>query len=201
MKLYFSPGACSQAPHIVLREAGLPFELEKVDLASHRTAAGADYFGVSSKGQVPLLQLDDGALLSEGPIICQYVADRAGKTGLIPAAGSLARYRVMEWQNYITSELHKSFSTLFTPDFDAAAKGVAASQLRKKYEWVDARLAGQAFLTGDEFTAADAYLFVVTRWSGYVNLDLADLPNLNAFLQRVAVRPAVQAALKAEGLA
>ena len=200
MKLYHSPGACSLAPHIVLREAGLPFTLEKVDLAKHVTADGTNYYSINPKGSVPFLELDDGSTLSEGPIITQYVSDKAGNTTLMPAAGTLARYRVMEWQNYITSELHKSFSPLFSPAFDATAKGVHAQLLRKKYEWVDSQLEGKTFLTGENFTAADAYLFTVTNWSRIVKLDLSDLPHLQGFLARVAARPAVQEALKAEGL-
>ena len=200
MKLFFSPGACSLAPHIVLREAGLAFTLEKVDLAKHVTAGGADYYGVTQKGQVPLLQLDDGALLSEGPVITQYVADLAGRKDLAPAAGTLPRYRVMEWQNYITSELHKSFAPLFSPDFDDTAKGQHKALLRKKFEWVNSRLSDTPFLTGDGFTAADAYLFTVANWARHVALDLADLSHLQRFLARVAERPAVREAMKAEGL-
>jgi glutathione S-transferase len=200
MKLYFSPGACSLSPHIVIREAGQPAELEKVDLATHRTASGTDYYGITPKGQVPLLITDEGDLVSEGPIICQYVADRAGATTLMPAAGTLARYRVMGWQNYVTSELHKTFSILFNPAYDATAKDVARAQLRTKYAWLDSCLVGQPYLTGANFTAADAYLFVVTRWAGFVGLALDDLPQLQSFMQRVAERPAVQAAMKAEGL-
>jgi glutathione S-transferase len=200
MKLYHSPGACSLAPHIVLREAGLPFVLEKVDTAKHTRSSGEDFYAISSKGQVPVLELDDGARLTEGPVIAQFVADKAGNTSLMPAAGSMARYRVMEWQNYITSELHKSFSPLFSSAFDASAKALHSQLLRKKFEWVDSQLANSPFLTGQAFTAADAYLFTVTGWAKYVKLDLSNLPHLQAFLARVADRPAVQAAMKAEGL-
>ena len=200
MKLYYSPGACSLAPHIVLRETELPFTLERVDTAKHTLASGGDYYAINPKGMVPVLELDDGERLTEGPVIAQYLADKAGNTQLMPAAGGLARYRVMEWQNYITSELHKSFAPLFTADFDASAKAVQSKLLRKKFEWVDSKLANASFLTGEQFTAADAYLFTVTRWANYVKLDLADLANLQAFLARVAARPAVQAAIKAEGL-
>jgi glutathione S-transferase len=200
MKLYYSPGACSLAPHIVLCEAGLPFTLEKVDVAKHLLASGGDYFAINAKGQVPVLELDDGERLTEGPVIAQFIADQAGHTTLMPAAGSLARYRVMSWQNYITSELHKSFSPLFTAEFDASAKALHSQLLRKKYDWVDSQLAHTPFLTGDSFTAADAYLFTVTGWAKYVGLDLSHLPHLQAFLARVASRPAVQAAMKAEGL-
>ena len=200
MKLYYSPGACSLAPHIVLREAGLPFVLEKVDVAKHTRSSGEDFYAINSKGQVPVLELADGARLTEGPVIAQFVADKAGNTSLMPAAGSMARYRVMEWQNYITSELHKSFSPLFSSAFDANAKALHSQLLRKKYEWLDSHLALAPFLTGEAFTAADAYLFTVTGWAKYVKLDLSNLPHLQAFLARVAERPAVQAALKAEGL-
>ncbi|MBA3592232.1 MAG: glutathione transferase GstA [Polaromonas sp.] len=200
MKLYFSPGACSLAPHIALLESGSTFTLEKVDTARHLTASGVDYYSINPKGQVPLLILDDGSTLSEGPVICQYIADQAGNTKLLPAAGSLARYRVMEWQNYITSELHKSFSPLFNAAFDAGAKKIHTALLRKKFEWVDSKLAGSSYLTGEEFTVADAYLFTVAGWSKYVALDLSDLGNLQHYLARVATRPAVRDALKAESL-
>lgn len=199
MKLYYSPGACSLAPHIVLRESGLQFSLQKVNTAKH-TTEGADYYTINPKGQVPLLELDDGQRLSEGPVITQYIADRAANTKLMPAAGSMARYRVMEWQNYITSELHKSFSPLFRPDFDAAAKSTITGLLRKKYEWVDSRLRDSQYLTGDDFTAADAYLFTVTSWAKHVSLNLSDLNHLQRYLERVAERPAVREAMKAEGL-
>lgn len=200
MKLYYAPAACSLVPHIVLRETGLPFTLEKVDTGKHRTQAGDDYYAISPKGQVPLLQLDDGQLLSEGPVIVQYLADQARSTTLMPAAGSIERYRVMEWQNYVTSELHKSFSPLFSSDFDATAKKTVSAALRKKYEWVDSRLAASEHLTGAAFTAADVYLFVVTGWARFVGLDLVDLTNLQRFMKQVAERPAVREAMKAEGL-
>jgi glutathione S-transferase len=200
MKLYFSPGACSLAPHIVLREAGLSFSLEKVDTEKHVTAAGLDYYKVNPKGQVPLLVLDDGDVLSEGPIIAQYIADLAPQAKLIPAAGTRARIKVMEWQNYITSELHKSFTPLFSSEFDATAKTLHATLLRKKYEWMNSQLANKEYLAGDTFTVADAYLFTVTGWAKYVALDLSDLTHLQGFLARVASRSAVRDAMKAEGI-
>jgi glutathione S-transferase len=184
MKLYYSPAACSLAPHIVLREAGVPFTLQKVDTERHVTDGG-DYYAINPKGQVPLLELDDGARLSEGPVIAQFIADHAHATTLMPAAGTHERYRVMEWQNYITSELHKSFTPLFAPGLDADAKRTLAARLRKKYEWVDAQLAGRSYLTGETFTAADAYLFVVTAWARFVQLDLGDLHHLQSFVRRV----------------
>jgi len=200
MKLYYSPAACSLAPHIVLREAALPFTLHRVDTERHVTADGDDYYAINSKGQVPVLELDDGARLSEGPVIAQFIADLAKATALMPAAGTIERYRVMEWQNYISTELHKSFTPLFADGLDAAAKGTLTERLRKKYEWLDRQLDGKSYLTGDVFTAADAYLFAVTGWARFVKLELSDLPNLKAFMGRVAQRPAVREALRAEGL-
>lgn len=200
MKLYYAPAACSLAPHIVLREAGLSFDLEKVDTARHLSADGSDFHAVNSKGQVPVLELPDGTRLTEGPVIAQFIADQAGATLLMPAAGTLARYRVMEWQNYITSELHKSFTPLFHDDVDAAAKRALAGVLRKKLAWLDGQLAHTPYLTGQTFTAADAYLFVVLGWARYIQLDIADLTQLQAFLARVAQRPAVRDAMRAEGL-
>ena len=201
MKLFYSPGACSQAPHILLRETGAAFTLVKVDLGQHRTPEGDNYYELNPKGQVPLLALDDGTTLSEGPVIAQYIAERAGRQDLLPPVGSLARYKVLEWQNYITSELHKSFSPLFDPRFDAATKALHVQQLGKKYAWVNSRLEGQAYLTGEQFTVADAYLFVITGWAPRVGVDLSALANVQAFLARVAQRDSVRAALAAEGLA
>ena len=200
MKLYYAPAACSLAPHIVLREAGLTFDLAKIDTARHVTADGGDFYSVNSKGQVPVLELDDGTRLTEGPVIAQYIADSAGAIALMPAAGTLARYRVMEWQNYITSELHKSFTPLFHDDVDATAKQALAGVLRRKLAWLDGQLAGKPYLTGDAFTAADAYLFVVLGWARFVKLDIADLSHLQTFIARVAERPAVREAMRAEGL-
>ena len=200
MKLYFAPAACSLAPHIVLREAGLQFDLVKVDTSRHVDADGADFYAVNPKGQVPVLELDDGTRLTEGPVIAQYIADMAGATALVPAAGTLARYRVMEWQNHISSELHKSFTPLFHDDVDAAAKQSLARVLRRKLVWLDGQLAGRAHLTGEAFTAADAYLFAVLGWARFVALDIGDLAHLQAFMARVAARPAVRAAMCAEGL-
>lgn len=200
LKLYYAPGACSLAPHILLHETGTHFTLEQVDTGKHVTAAGADFYAITSKGQVPLIELDDGTRLSEGPVIAQYIADRAGAHVLMPPAGSLARYRVMEWQNFITSELHKSFTPLFHNDVDAVAKKALVAVLRKKLTWLDAQLDGKRYLTGETFTAADAYLFTVLGWAKLVRIDLTDLKNVVAFMTRVAARPAVQAAMKAERL-
>ncbi len=200
MKLYYSPGACSLAPHIVLRETGLPFELVRVDLASHKLAQPDDYYSVNAKGSVPVLELDDGERLTEGPIIAQWICDRAERTDLMPAAGTMARYRVMEWQNYVTSELHKSYSPLFKRDFNEEGKAWFRRALRQRYEYVDARLQENEFLTGSSFTAADAYLFVVTNWAAHTGVDLQNLGALDSFMSRVRAREAVQQALVAEGL-
>ena len=200
MKLYFSPGACSLAPHIVLREAGLTPTLVKVDLASHRSADGTDFHAIAPKGQVPLLELDDGTRLSEGPVIAQYIADQANATTLMPAAGTPQRYRVMEWQNFVTSDLHKGFTPLFDAELNAEAKQRLSSLLMKKLRWVDSQLAEGPFLTGAAFTAADAYLFVVSGWAPHVGLDLSSLSHLQRFRATVAERPAVRAAMQAEGL-
>ena len=200
VKLYYSPGACSLAPHIMLREIGHPFDLVKVDTGSHNTPDGGDFYAINPKGCVPVLQLDNGEHLTEGPIIAQYLCDRAKRSDLMPAFGSFERYRVLEWQNYITSELHKSFSPLFNPQFDASAKALHASGLRKKFGWVSEALDSKEYLCGGNFTAADAYLFTVTSWARHVDLDLSNLANLQGYAERVAKRPSVQAALRAEGL-
>lgn len=200
MKLYYSPGACSQAPHIVALESGAKVDLVKVDTSTHKTADGSDFYAINAKGYVPLLELDDGSRLSEGPVICQYLADKAGATTLMPAAGTIERYRVMEWQNYITAELHKTFSPLFNPTYDAAVKKIFADAVLKKLGWVNEQLKDREYLTGKHFTAADVYLFVVARWTLFVKLDISALTHLNAFLSRVGARPKVIEALKAEGL-
>jgi glutathione S-transferase len=199
-KLYYSPGACSLSPHIVLREAGLPFQLVMVSTKTKKLADGSDYLAINPKGQVPLLELDDGERLSEGPAIVQYLADQAPASGLMPAAGTMARYRALEWLNFITSELHKGFTPLFTPGTHEDTKASVRHKLGERLAWVDSQLAGKQWLVGDSFTAADAYLFTVAGWGKYVGVDIAPLANLSAFMARVAARPAVQEALKAEGL-
>jgi glutathione S-transferase len=200
MKLYFSTGACSLSPRIVLLEAGLPFTAEKVDLKSKKTVSGADYFTFNSKGTVPALELDDGQVLTEGPAIVQYLADLKPDTGLAPRAGSFERYRLMEILNYVTSEVHKGFSPLFNPDLPAEARKIAMDNLAKKFDWLSAHLAGKKFLMGDTFTVADAYLFTVLRWSGLVHVDLPKWPVLAGYVARVGERPKVKEALHAEGL-
>lgn len=200
MKLYFSPGACSLSPRIVLLEAGLPFTAEKADLKSKKTASGADYLAVNSKGAVPALELDDGQVLTEGPAIVQYLADLRPESGLAPRAGSFERYRLMEILNYIASEVHKGFSPLFRPDMPADARKIAMDNLAKKFDWLSAHLGGGKFLMGDAFTVADAYLFTVLRWSGLVHVDLPRWPVLTAYVARVGERPKVREAMHAEGL-
>jgi glutathione S-transferase len=200
MKLYYMPGACSLAPHIALREAGLSFDLEKVDGATKKTAGGEDYLAVNVKGSVPALKLDNGQVLTEGAAIQQYIADQAPAKKLAPAAASADRYRLQEWLNYIASEVHKGIGQLFNkamPDDyrEAVKKGLNARQL----PYLEKQLAGRNYLLGD-FTVADGYLFTVLNWTKLHNIDLSAYPNVAAFMSRVAARPAVQDALKAEGL-
>ena len=199
MKLYYSPGACSLAPHIALVEAGLPFTAVKVDLRTHKLADGADYYTINPKGYVPLLELPGGERLSEVAVILQFIADRKPGT-LAPAFGTMERYRVMEWLNFVTSELHKGYSPLFNPKMPTEAKEIFVANLKNKYAFVDAKLEGKDYLMGKQFSIADAYLFTVTNWASRVGVDLSGFAHVQAFSARVAARPAVQAALKAEGL-
>jgi glutathione S-transferase len=200
MKLYYSPGACSLSPHIVLHEAGLPFQAVLASTKTHKLADGTDYYTINPKGYVPLLELDDGQRLSEGPAIVQYIADLVPDRKLAPAAGTMERYRLMEWLNFISTELHKTFSPLFNPAMPEEAKALFRERLVGRYRWVNEQLEGRSYLMGEQFTVADAYLFTVTSWAKYVGVDLAPFANVNAYAARVAARPAVQAALKAEGL-
>ena len=200
MKLYYSTGACSLSPHIALREAGLPFELVLASTKTHKLADGTDYYGINPKGYVPLLELDNGERLSEGPAIVQYIADQVPAKNLAPANGTMARYRLQEWLNFITSEVHKAFSPLFNPAITDEARAAAKTRITGRLSYVDQQLAGKPYLLGDTFSVADAYLFTVTNWSKFVGLDISGLANLGAFMGRVAARPAVQEALKAEGL-
>ena len=200
MKLYYSPGACSLSPHIVLREAGLAFEPVLASTKTHKLQDGTDYYGINPKGYVPLLELDNGERLTEGPAIVQYIADQAPAKKLAPAAGTMARYRLQEWLNFITSELHKSFSPQFNPAMPEEAKALYRTRLGDRFKWVDGQLAGKNYLMGQDFSVADAYLFVVDGWGKHVGVDISGLANLGAFMARVGARPAVQEALKAEGL-
>ena len=200
MKLYYSPGARPLAPHIVLRESGLAFEPVLASTKTHKLQDGTDYYGINPKGYVPLLELDGGERLSEGPVIVQYIADQVPDKKLAPPAGTMARYRLQEWLNFITSELHKGFSPLFNPAVPEDARPVFRKKLVERFTWVDGQLAGKAYLMGDEFSVADAYLFTVASWAPHVGVDITGLANLSAFSARMFARPAVQAAMKAEGL-
>jgi glutathione S-transferase len=200
MKLYYSPGACSLSPHIVLRESGLAFEPVLASTKTHKLQDGTDFYTINPKGYVPLLELADGSRLSEGPAIVQYIADQVPDKNLVPAAGSMARYRVQEWLNFISTELHKGFTPLFNPATPEDYKPSVKERLNGRLSWVDGQLAGKSYLMGDTFCVADAYLFTVANWTKFVGVDISSLANLGAFMGRVAARPAVQEALKAEGL-
>ena len=199
MKLYFSPGTCSLSPHIAACEAGLTIELVPVNIKTHKLSDGSDYYAINPKGSVPVLELTDGKRLTEGPAIVQYIADQAPQTKLAPANGTWERYRLQEWLNFITSELHKGFSPLFNPKSPEEAKTLARDKLNERLKWVDEQLQGKSYLMGETFSVADGYLFTVAGWGKFVGVDLTSLTQLSAFMTRVAARPAVQAALKAEG--
>ncbi len=200
MKLYYSPGACSLSPHIVLLEAGLPYTLVKTDLGTKKTDGGADYLAINSKGAVPALQLDDGRVLTEGPAVVQYLADQKPESGLAPRAGTFERYQLMEILNYLTSEVHKGFSPLFNPATSAELRAASVTALAKKFDWLEGFLGRKNFLLGSTFTVADAYLFTLLNWTGFVKIDLSKWPALAAYHARIAQRPKVHAALKEEGL-
>jgi glutathione S-transferase len=201
MKLYYSPGACSLTVHIVLHELGVAHEREAVNLKTRQCAGGADYLALNPKGYVPALQLDDGAVLTEVAAIVQYLADSvADNGGLLAPAGAMERYRAVEWLTFISTELHKNFGPLFNPHASDDMRAQAVSALRRRLGYVNTALEGRAYLLGSQYTVADAYLFVVTSWAGHVQLDLADFPHVAALQARVAARPAVQAALRHEGL-
>ena len=201
MKLYISPGACSLSPHIVVSEAGINVELEKVNLAEHKTASGQDYMTINPKGYVPALRLDDGSVLTEGPAIVQYLADQKPGSGLIPPAGSIDRYRVQEWLHFIGTELHKSFGALFNKATPDATKETAKANITRRLAYLNDRLAGKQYLMGSNFTVADAYAFTIVNWTNFVGIDLKPYPNLAAYMARVAARPKVLETLKSEGLA
>jgi glutathione S-transferase len=200
MKLYYSPGACSLSTHIVMRESGLPFEPVLASTKTHQLADGTDYYTINSKGYVPLLELDNGERLSEGPAIVQYIADQVPSKQLAPANGTMARARLQEWLNFITSELHKGIGGLFNPAMPEEGKAVLRAKATSRLQWVDGQLEGKDYLMGDAFSVADPYLFTVTNWTSRVGIDIAPLKNLSAFQARMAARPAVVEAMKAEGL-
>lgn len=200
MKLYYTPGACSLAPHIVAREAGLPITLEKVDLSKHLTETGENFRAINPKGYVPAVTLQDGSLLTEAAAIIQYLADQQPGAGLAPVNGTPERYRLIEWITFISSEIHKGFGPLWNPAIPEAVKSAAKERLAARFAYLDKTLATQPFLMGAKFTVADAYLFTVVNWTNFHNIDLSPYPHLSAFQDRVASRPKVQEALEAEGL-
>jgi glutathione S-transferase len=199
MKLYYSPGACSLSPHIALLEAGLPYDLIKVDLRAKKLENGDDYLKVNPKGQVPALQLDSGELVTEGPVIVQMIADKAGK-GLAPARDSAERYKLLELLNFITTEVHKNFGPIFSPVLADDAKAFFKDRVMGKFRYLDTQLAGRDYLMGKQFTVADGYLFTMLSWAERMKFDLSAMPNLLAYQARVAARPKVQEALAKEGL-
>lgn len=200
MKLYFSPGACSLSPHIALREAGLAFEPVLASTKSHKLQDGTDYYGINPLGYVPMLELDDGTRLREGPAIVQYIADLAPNKNLAPANGTLSRYRLQEWLTFIGTEMHKTYSPMFNPSMPEEAKAIFRTKLQSRYEWLDGELAGKDYLMGDHFTVADGYLFTVTNWTKPTGVDISPYANVQAWHARVGARPAVQEAMKTEGL-
>ncbi|MBT2335793.1 glutathione transferase GstA [Variovorax paradoxus] len=200
MKLYYSPGACSLSPHIALHEAGIAFEPVLASTKSHKLPDGTDYYGINPLGYVPMLELDDGTRLREGPAIVQYIADLAPTKNLAPAAGTMLRYRLQEWLTFIGTEIHKGYSPLFNPAMPEEAKTLFKDKLKSRYQWLDGQLAEKQYLMGDHFSVADGYLFTVTNWAKPTGVDISDFSNLQAWHARVAARPAVQQAMKAEGL-
>lgn len=200
MKLFYAPGACSLSPHIVLFEAGVPFDVSKLDFATRKTAEGEDYYAINPKGAVPALRLDNGEVLTEGAVIVQYIADKAGNTSLAPAAGTPERMRLQEWLNYIASEIHKGFSPLFNPKTPEEYKEIVRANLAKHFKILDKALEGKDYLMGKTFTVADAYLFTILNWRHKHNIDISGYKNLDAFPGRVGARPKVREAMVAEGL-
>lgn len=200
MKLYYSPGACSLASHIALYETGLPFEIDRLIKTTKMTVGGENFMQVNPKGYVPTIKLDDGSILTEGAAVLQYIADQKPDSGLAPKCGTMERYRLQEWLTFISSEIHKSFSPFFNKDASEETKNIARNNLNKRLPHVETQLAKTPYLMGDRFTVADAYLFVVVNWSKHAGFDLGLFPKIQEYMARVAARPAVQAALKAEGL-
>lgn len=198
MKLYYSPNACSLAPHIVLRELGFAFELIKVDLDQHLTDLNEDFYQFNQKGQVPLLQLDDGSLLTEGAVISQFLVDQSSRKDLLAEINTADRYKTLSWMNFIASEINKAYSPFFNDSYREKSKNIYSIILNKHYAWVDQQLNGQNYLTGSNFTIADIYLFVVTRWADFIGLDLAHFSHLASFMQRISERQTVQDAIAAE---
>lgn len=200
MKLYYTPGACSQAPHIILHEAGLPHDSAKVDIRAKKLEDGSDYLRINPKGAVPAFELDDGQVLTENAVILQYIADQAGAFELLPQPGDLQRYRVLEWVNFVATELHKSFGPLFNPAAGEDTKQLARDTIAKKLDFVEQQLGDKPYLLGDHFSLPDAYLFVILGWTGMMQIDLSHWPRLAAFRERVSQRESVREVLAFEGL-
>lgn len=200
MKLYYAPGACSMAPHIVACEAGLPLDLVKVDIPNKKTADGGDYWKINPKGYVPTLVLDDGQTVTEVGVVCQYLADQKPDSGLVPKFGTMARYRQMEALNFAATEVHKQIGALFNPMMTLEMKQVQLGTIDRRLNALEAMLGGKAYIMGDQFTAADAYLFTVLSWTNPLKIDVSKWPNIKAYMGRVAERPKVREAMKAEGL-
>jgi len=200
MKLYFSPGACSLASHIALQETGLPFEIDRFIASTGKTAGGEDFLQINPKGYVPTIRMDDGGVLTEGGAVLQYIADRNPASGLAPEAGTMERYRLQEWLTFIGTEIHKTFTPLFSKTVSAEVKDRGFDLLTRRFGYVENQLAHSPYLMGDHFTVADAYMFVVLRWSAPVGFDLTPFPRIREYMERISARPGVQAAMKAEGL-
>lgn len=200
MKLYYSPGACSMAPHIVLHEAGFKFDAEKVDIPNKKTAGGDDFWKINPKGYVPALKLDDGSVLTEVGVICQYLADQKPESGLAPRFGTMERYHLMEMLNFCASEIHKQIGALFNPKMTAEMKEVQLGVIERRFNALETLLEGRQYSMGDKFSVADAYLFTVLNWTNLHKIDVSKWPNIKAFMARVGARPAVQETMKAEGL-
>lgn len=200
MKLYYAPGACSLASHIALQESGLPFEIDKLNVPSKTTSTGEDYMQINPKGYVPAIRLNDGSVLTEGAVILQYIADQKPDSGLAPKAGTMERYRLQEWLNFIGTEIHKSYGPLFNKTATDDAKNSARILLSKRLAYVESQLGNKPYLMGGSFTVADAYLFVTLSWSDHVGFDLGPFPRIKEYIAKIRIRPAVQAAMRAEGL-
>ncbi len=198
MKLYFNPSVCSLAPHIALREAGLNFELVKVDIRAHTVVDGSDYYQINPKGYVPVLMLDNGELLTEGSVISEYIADLNPAANLVPPHGTMARTRLREWMAFISTEVHKGFAPLFNPSMTEELKAMTRTKLAGRLEWIVGQLGEKTYLTGDTFTIADAYLFTVLGWGKWTGVDIAQWPKLVSYVARIAARPKVIEAMAAE---
>jgi glutathione S-transferase len=201
MKLYFAPGTCSMSPQIVAAEGGIPVDLVKVDIHAHKLGDGSDYYRINGKGSVPVLGLDDGSVLTEGPAIVQYLADQAPASGLAPAAGTIERYHLQEWLNFISTELHKTLGVLFDKTISPEYRAATTERLGKKLKWVEQQLGSKPYLTGDAFSVADAYLFTVLTWHDWLKIDLAQWPVVHQFFERVKARPRVHEVLQLNGRA